>query len=126
MARGQVPIDMILKEYHGVSNLPRPVKTIVKPFIKKVLTPPEPHHLYNLEAAKIIKENVDIPVILVGGIRTIDDCERVIESGIDMAAICRPLILEPGLVGKWKASKVILCFNKLLDKNVDMSIQIIL
>lgn len=103
--RGNVPIDMILKEYHGVSNLPKPIKAIIKPFAKKILTPLEPHSLYNLEAAKIIKKNVGIPVILLGGIRTVNDCEEVIKGGIDMISISRPLVIEPGLIGKWKRGK---------------------
>lgn len=105
MTRGQVPIDMILKEYHTVSNLPKPVKTMIKPFVKKLLTPSGTNHLYNLDAAKTIKKNVTIPVIVVGGIRTVDDCEYSIESGMDMVSISRPLIIEPGLVGKWKSGK---------------------
>ncbi|MCR4944929.1 MAG: NADH:flavin oxidoreductase, partial [Clostridium sp.] len=48
---------------------------------------------------------VNIPVIVVGGVHTLEDCEKVIESGIDVVSLCRTLIIEPGLVGKWKAGK---------------------
>ena len=105
MARGQVPIDMILKEYHGVSELPSIVKKIVKLFAKKALIPKKSWRLYNLESAKVIKKNVNIPVIVVGGVHSVEDCEEAIESGMDIVSLSRPLILEPSLIKKWKEEK---------------------
>jgi 2,4-dienoyl-CoA reductase-like NADH-dependent reductase (Old Yellow Enzyme family) len=51
-----------------------------------------------------IKGAVDVPVILVGGLRTPSVMERVIAEGMaDLVALSRPLIREPDLVKLWKA-----------------------
>jgi 2,4-dienoyl-CoA reductase-like NADH-dependent reductase (Old Yellow Enzyme family) len=49
-------------------------------------------------------ERIDLscPVILVGGIRNVEQIEAMIESGVaDFAALCRPLICEPDLPNRW-------------------------
>jgi len=48
------------------------------------------------------KRAVDIPVMLVGGIRTLETAEEIVSSGdADMISMCRPLIREPDLIGRW-------------------------
>jgi len=50
-----------------------------------------------------IKERVDVPVMMVGGLRSPRLMEEVIRSGdADLVSLCRPLIREPGLVNEWK------------------------
>lgn len=57
---------------------------------------------YFLEAAKAVKENVNIPVILVGGLRSLPVMEAVVRDHyIDMVALSRPLIKEPDLVTRF-------------------------
>jgi len=58
---------------------------------------------YFLNEAKIIKEEVgDCPVILVGGIRSLEVAEKVLNEGIDFISLSRPLIREPDLLIKWR------------------------
>lgn len=58
---------------------------------------------YYREYAKMIKEQVDVPVILVGGIRSKQVMEMLLkEEYADMISLCRPLIAEPDLVMKLK------------------------
>ncbi|WP_406662114.1 NADH:flavin oxidoreductase [Methanolobus sp. ZRKC3] len=58
---------------------------------------------YYKEYSKMIKEAVDIPIILVGGIRSRPVMEMLIEEGYaDLVSICRPLICETDLVMKFK------------------------
>jgi 2,4-dienoyl-CoA reductase-like NADH-dependent reductase (Old Yellow Enzyme family) len=46
---------------------------------------------------------VDVPVILVGGIRTLSGAEGLVTSGAaDLIAMCRPLIREPDLIKRWQ------------------------
>jgi 2,4-dienoyl-CoA reductase-like NADH-dependent reductase (Old Yellow Enzyme family) len=53
-------------------------------------------------AAKI-KKHVSIPIILVGGIRSLTTIHSVLDSAVaDMVSLSRPLIREPGLVKRWK------------------------
>jgi 2,4-dienoyl-CoA reductase-like NADH-dependent reductase (Old Yellow Enzyme family) len=50
-----------------------------------------------------IKENVSVPVILVGGLRTPAVMEKLIIDGVaDFVSMCRPIIREPGLIKRWK------------------------
>jgi 2,4-dienoyl-CoA reductase-like NADH-dependent reductase (Old Yellow Enzyme family) len=45
---------------------------------------------------------LDIPVILVGGNRDVERLERIVRQGeADYIALCRPLIAEPDLPGRW-------------------------
>ncbi len=53
-------------------------------------------------AVRQLKDTVAIPVILVGGVRSMDVCEALLSEGIvDAIALCRPLIREPGLANRW-------------------------
>lgn len=60
--------------------------------------------IYYLDAAKLYKKRISIPLILVGGIRSYEVARKLIEEGIaDYISLCRPLIREPNLVKRWKA-----------------------
>lgn len=104
--RGSVPVDMILDMYPGIKDLPGFVKKLMPPVIRKMKTPDDPQHMYNVPAAKAIKEAVNVPVIVCGGIRSKADIEQVIgEDGIDAVSLSRPLVLEADLVNKYKTCK---------------------
>lgn len=58
---------------------------------------------YYRDAARAFKQQVDIPLILVGGIRSFEVARSLIESGqADFIALSRPLIREPHLIKRWK------------------------
>jgi 2,4-dienoyl-CoA reductase-like NADH-dependent reductase (Old Yellow Enzyme family) len=58
---------------------------------------------YYRDAARRFKKSVRVPLILVGGIRSADVAERIVDEGTaDYIAMCRPLICEPDLVNRWK------------------------
>ncbi|MHC1696946.1 MAG: NADH:flavin oxidoreductase [Geobacteraceae bacterium] len=64
-------------------------------------TPEE--EVYYREAAARFKENIGVPLMLVGGIRSFEVAEELIDQGYsDYISLCRPLIREPGLVGRWR------------------------
>lgn len=57
---------------------------------------------YNLPFAREIKKFIDVPLILVGGIKSIDVIEKILrEESADFVALSRPLIREPALPNKW-------------------------
>jgi 2,4-dienoyl-CoA reductase-like NADH-dependent reductase (Old Yellow Enzyme family) len=59
---------------------------------------------YYETAARRYKEKIQVPLVLVGGIRTFETAERIVTDGVaDYVALCRPLIREPGLVNRWKS-----------------------
>jgi 2,4-dienoyl-CoA reductase-like NADH-dependent reductase (Old Yellow Enzyme family) len=53
--------------------------------------------------AAAFKQALDIPVILVGGIRSLDKARELVAGGVaDYISLCRPLIREPGLINRWR------------------------
>jgi 2,4-dienoyl-CoA reductase-like NADH-dependent reductase (Old Yellow Enzyme family) len=59
--------------------------------------------VYYEDAARLFKERVKkMPLILVGGIRSLETSRRILRDGrADMISLSRPLICEPDLVGRW-------------------------
>jgi 2,4-dienoyl-CoA reductase-like NADH-dependent reductase (Old Yellow Enzyme family) len=56
-----------------------------------------------LDNARKFREAIDVPLMLVGGLRTPALMERLLEEGeADMVSLCRPFIREPDLVNRWK------------------------
>ncbi|PKM63957.1 MAG: oxidoreductase [Firmicutes bacterium HGW-Firmicutes-20] len=70
-------------------------------------------HPYFIHQAIEVKKLVDIPVILVGGIRNTKHIQQVMDANIDFVSMSRPFICEPDLVDKFKAgqfkARCILC-----------------
>jgi 2,4-dienoyl-CoA reductase-like NADH-dependent reductase (Old Yellow Enzyme family) len=66
-----------------------------------------------VKLAGIVKKQVDIPVIAVGGILNLEQAEAVLENGMaDMVALGRALIADPSLVTKTldgRADEVVEC-----------------
>ena len=50
-----------------------------------------------------VKSQVNVPTMMVGGLRTFGLMEEVIQKGeADFVSLCRPLIREPGIINEWK------------------------
>jgi 2,4-dienoyl-CoA reductase-like NADH-dependent reductase (Old Yellow Enzyme family) len=57
---------------------------------------------YNQQEAKAFKDRLRIPLILVGGIRSLPVAERLVaESLCDFISMSRPFIREPDLINRW-------------------------
>lgn len=64
----------------------------------------EDKEAYFREDAYAFKRQIDIPLILVGGIRSFEVAERLLEDGVtDYISMSRPFIKEPGLINRWKS-----------------------
>lgn len=59
---------------------------------------PRESTLYYLARIKQLRQAVDIPMSLVGGVRSLQDMETVLASGLDMVSLGRALIAEPDFV----------------------------
>lgn len=58
---------------------------------------------YHREAAKLFKSRISIPLILVGGIRSLDTSEKLLAEGTaDFISMCRPFVREPALTARWQ------------------------
>ena len=68
------------------------------PIVKKG----DPEHLPFRERTAALKRSIEVPVILVGGIRSLQTAENVVDSGdTDLVSMCRPFIREPNLINRW-------------------------
>jgi len=57
---------------------------------------------YFLTGATALKDEINNPVILVGGLRSFDKIEEILESGnADFISLSRPLIRQPDLPNLW-------------------------
>ncbi len=55
------------------------------------------------ERTAAVKRAIDVPVIMVNGIRKLETAEDIITSGeADMVAMSRPFIREPDLIARWQ------------------------
>ncbi len=79
---------------------------------------------YYRSAAKRYQERLNVPLILVGGIRSHEVAQSLVEQGVaDCIALSRPLIREPGLVRRWQSGDTApsacendnLCFKPILN-----------
>jgi len=103
--RGEkLPIDAAFKYSFRYQKFPPLMKAIAR-LIVPALTPKiKPYENYNVIAAAEIRKNIKIPVIVVGGIKSIDSIENVISAGqADFVAMSRPFIIEPNIVSKFKS-----------------------
>jgi len=56
-------------------------------------------HMINVDYAKIVKENVDIPVQVVGNINNLEEAEQILAQGkADMVGICRSFMAGPTMI----------------------------
>ncbi len=59
---------------------------------------------YFRDQAKALKREVKVPLILVGGMRSLEVAEELTDSGVaDYISLSRPLIREPGLIKRWES-----------------------
>ena len=114
--RGEsLPLDALFTYHFKFKALPSFIKAMMRPFANIVMPPVRPLTNYNVPAAQTIKAHVSIPVIVVGGIRSLDDMNQIIlNQQADMVSMCRPFIIEPDIVkklkeGRQQVSKCISC-----------------
>ncbi len=99
-----MPMDAVFRYREPCASFPKilnkvalPAANLINPLIKQ----PTPLENFNVDNAAIIKRNVSIPVIVVGGIHKVSDMESILSGGkADFVSMCRPFICEPDLTKK--------------------------
>jgi 2,4-dienoyl-CoA reductase-like NADH-dependent reductase (Old Yellow Enzyme family) len=67
----------------------------------------EKNEAYFQKEARMFKEKIKVPIILVGGNRSFQMAERLVNEGVaDYISMSRPLIREPDLINRWKSGDV--------------------
>ncbi|MGQ1910735.1 NADH:flavin oxidoreductase [Marinifilum sp. RC60d5] len=63
---------------------------------------PKNYAAYHLDATKKLSEKVDTPIILVGGLRDVDEIDKILsETKIEAFSMSRALVRESDLVKRW-------------------------
>ena len=112
-----MPMDAVFRYREPCASFPKflkkislPAANLVNPLIKQ----PKPLENFNVTNAEIIRKNISIPVITVGGIHKVSDMEKILAEGkADFISMCRPFICEPDLAKKLangqQEAKCIMC-----------------
>jgi len=81
-------------------NVAKYILPMIAPLAIKMYTP---LYNYNVCAASEIKKNVNIPVTVVGGIRTLSDMQTIVQNDLaDFVSMSRPFIIDPGFANSLK------------------------
>ncbi len=100
------PIKAALAFVSPFKKMPKPVKFLASIMMRFTMKSHTPLFNYNVDAAVQIKQNVSIPVVVVGGIHSMTSIEDIIcNKGIDYVSMSRPFIIEPTIVKKFQADK---------------------
>ncbi len=67
--------------------------------------------LYYYDEVLSLRKKLHLPMILVGGIRTLEEMERVLQAGIDMVSMSRPFICQPDAVLRLQKGEVLQCMG---------------
>ncbi len=96
MLRGEVPFKEF---YEGQTTLTKKVGILM---LGKVLVKEFPYQdNFFLKDSREVRQAVKIPLVQVGGLRRLDDMERICtDEGFELLALARPLIIEPDLIAK--------------------------
>jgi 2,4-dienoyl-CoA reductase-like NADH-dependent reductase (Old Yellow Enzyme family) len=97
MLRGNVPtMDMVAVQKDWLKKIGLFL------FGKILVQQYEYKDLFLMQDALKIKEAVDIPVILIGGVCSLDNVEAALRAGFHFVEIGRAIIKDPDIVNKWQ------------------------
>ena len=95
MMRGDVPMMELIKRLPGLLN------KVGIAVLGRVLVTQFPFtEAFFLEEALAVRAAVKLPLVLVGGLRSLDTIEDVLGRGFDAVAMARALLIEPDFVRK--------------------------
>jgi 2,4-dienoyl-CoA reductase-like NADH-dependent reductase (Old Yellow Enzyme family) len=97
------PFEAAFKYHFWFKTKPSWLKMFVKPFVNMILPPVKPLTNYNVAFAQKIKTKVSLPVVVVGGIASVNDIADILGNRkADCVSMSRPFIIEPQLVKKFR------------------------
>ena len=94
--RGRVPYRELRRSMHGF------LTRLGALVLARVLVRPVPFtEAYFLSEARGVRQAVSVPLVLVGGLRTLSRMEAVVREGFQFVAMARPFFAEPDLVRRF-------------------------
>ncbi len=104
MMRGRIPLKEWLQGPKSIVE-----KTGLRLFSGLFLQTYPFEEMFFLEESRKVRDAVSIPVVLIGGICSIDNMEKAMQEGFEFVELGRALIRDPDLVrrmerGDWEAS----------------------
>ena len=93
--RGQVPLDEFAK------NFKQPLRLGFRVFGKKFFRYFPYEEAYLLDLARQFRENLRIPLVLLGGISNVATIYKAMDEGFEFVAMARALLREPDLIAKY-------------------------
>jgi 2,4-dienoyl-CoA reductase-like NADH-dependent reductase (Old Yellow Enzyme family) len=98
--RGPVPFAEF------VAQMPGPVRLGLRtPFGRGFLKEYPYEEAFLLPKAKLFRERLELPLMLLGGISTLETMERAMAEGFDLVAMGRTLLREPDLVNRLRSNE---------------------
>ena len=105
--KGEVPVDLGKEFLRQQFPAMGPVLPVLGPVIRRLAGSARfAGQAYFWAEARRFAEALRIPVIAVGGIRSLQMAERILEeSRVSMVSMARPLVREPALPNRWQSGR---------------------
>ncbi len=101
MMRGNIP----LMEY--AKSEKNPIMQLGMILFGRFMVPQhEYHEMFLFNHAQKLLEAVNIPVVLVGGVRSLDNMNRAMDAGFEFIELGRPTVRDPEFVNKLQAGLI--------------------
>jgi len=102
--KGEIPVESSRRWLRDEFPFMRPVLPALGPILRAVgRTVALEREAYFFDLARAFADAVSIPVLCVGGIRSLETANRIVEqSKVAMVSLARPLVRQPGLPRDWQ------------------------
>ena len=97
--RGDVPLEEF------VATQPKVLAPVVRVFLKRIMPTYPFEEGFFLPLARQFRAELDLPLILLGGINRLDTMEMALDEGFSFVAMARALLREPDLVGRLRTAQ---------------------
>jgi 2,4-dienoyl-CoA reductase-like NADH-dependent reductase (Old Yellow Enzyme family) len=95
--RGDVPLEDF------VATQPKALSPVVRIFLKRIMPTYPFEEAFFLEQARLFREELTMPLMLLGGINRLSTVQQGLDEGFAFAVMGRALLREPDLINRWQS-----------------------